>query len=334
LKIKSILDNKLNISVIIPVYNAAPFVEEAVLSALYQEETGEVILIEDGSTDNSLEICESLEKQFNIVKLFTHPNHKNMGEGESRNLGIKNASFDYITFLDSDDFFLPDRFKKTEEIFNLKLDIDGVYEAVGNFYENEDVKNQLKLNNFKAPPIITFSKKIKPSSLFENILYGFWGRFAVGGLTVKKQIFERCGFFDSRLRISPDTHMWLKMTSVGKFVAGNLISPVTMRRFHGNNTITKLSIKEKYKIKKRIFSFLHEWACITKIRKKHLAMIKYEIFYLNEYLNEKSEVFKSNIGTLNSFFSFIKKSPLYGIIALYVHVKIYFKLYYNNLKIK
>ena len=59
-----------NISVIIPVYNAAPFVGKAVESALIQPEVGEVLLIEDGSKDNSLEICKRLAEEYDKVKVL------------------------------------------------------------------------------------------------------------------------------------------------------------------------------------------------------------------------------------------------------------------------
>ncbi len=59
-------------SVIIPVYNAAAYVRHAVESALAQPETAEVILIEDGSPDNALEICENLASEFEKVKLLRH----------------------------------------------------------------------------------------------------------------------------------------------------------------------------------------------------------------------------------------------------------------------
>ena len=79
----------MQISVIIPVYNAEDFVTLAVESALAQPETGEVILIEDGSPDNSLTICQELEEKYNKVRLLRHPHGRNKGAAASRNLGMK-----------------------------------------------------------------------------------------------------------------------------------------------------------------------------------------------------------------------------------------------------
>ncbi len=92
----------MKISIIIPVYNAEKYLERAVKSALNQSETGEVILVEDDSPDNALELCMNLEEEYERVKLFRHPDGKNHGAGASRNLGIEKSDFDFIAFFDVD----------------------------------------------------------------------------------------------------------------------------------------------------------------------------------------------------------------------------------------
>jgi len=84
------------ISVIIPVFNASKFIQRAVESAIQQKEVCEVILIEDGSTDNSYQICKKISSKFDQVLLFTHENRANEGAGESRNLGIKKAKYSFF----------------------------------------------------------------------------------------------------------------------------------------------------------------------------------------------------------------------------------------------
>src|SRR5688572_18232560 len=105
------------VSVIIPVYNAEKYLRNAVESAVNLEEVGEILLIEDNSPDNALQVCLQLEKEYDKVKVHRHPNGENRGAGESRNLGIKKSSFDYIAFLDADDWYLSNRFKRCKEIF-------------------------------------------------------------------------------------------------------------------------------------------------------------------------------------------------------------------------
>ena len=98
----------MKISVIIPVYNAGKYVKSAVESALMQDETKGVILVEDGSPDNSLQVCRELAEKHEAVTLYRHPDHQNHGAGESRNFGIEKAACDYIAFLDADDLWKPD----------------------------------------------------------------------------------------------------------------------------------------------------------------------------------------------------------------------------------
>jgi len=78
----------MQISVIIPVYNASKFLEKAVYSAVSQYENAEVLLIEDGSSDNSLQICENLQTKYEKLKVYQHAGGQNMGAAATRNLGI------------------------------------------------------------------------------------------------------------------------------------------------------------------------------------------------------------------------------------------------------
>ncbi len=112
----------MNLSIIIPVYNCENYIERCVESILSQGLVDyEIILIDDGSTDNSGTICEQLALKTSFIRLY----HKaNGGAGSARNLGISNASGEYIWFIDADDFLEPNSVAK---LFNLietnKLDI-------------------------------------------------------------------------------------------------------------------------------------------------------------------------------------------------------------------
>jgi glycosyltransferase involved in cell wall biosynthesis len=113
-----------NISVIIPVYNAAKYVRKSVKSALVFDEVGEIILIENNSTNNAIEVCLELEKKYDKVKLFRYPNFESRGAAASRNFGIVKSKFEY---LDADDYFLPKRFQDASKILSDNSEIDGVY---------------------------------------------------------------------------------------------------------------------------------------------------------------------------------------------------------------
>lgn len=94
------------VSIIIAVYNAQKFLEQCVQSVLNQTYKDiEVLLINDGSTDNSANICEEFAKKDSRVRVI-HKN--NEGESATRNLGVKEARGEYITFVDNDDYVAPD----------------------------------------------------------------------------------------------------------------------------------------------------------------------------------------------------------------------------------
>lgn len=131
----------MKISVIIPVYNAENFVSHAVESALQFDEVYEVILIEDQSPDNALQICRQLSENHERVKLYQHPDKGNHGAGPSRNLGMKKATGDFLAFLDADDYFLPNRFAAEKELFK-NSEVEGVYGALGVHYYSEKAKEQ------------------------------------------------------------------------------------------------------------------------------------------------------------------------------------------------
>lgn len=90
------------VSIIIPVYNVAEYLKECLDSVINQTYKNlEILLINDGSTDNSLEICKEYSNRDSRVKVF---DIKNGGVSNARNIGIVNATGEYLSFIDGDDF--------------------------------------------------------------------------------------------------------------------------------------------------------------------------------------------------------------------------------------
>ena len=90
------------ISIIIPVYNVEKWLNKCIDSILVQSyKNFEIILVNDGSTDKSGDICDKYSKEDNRIKVF---HNKNKGLSYSRNFGVKNSNGKYVMFVDSDDF--------------------------------------------------------------------------------------------------------------------------------------------------------------------------------------------------------------------------------------
>ncbi|UYT84617.1 glycosyltransferase family 2 protein [Priestia megaterium] len=133
-----------SVSVIMPVYNSEKYVYDAVESILKQSfEDFELIIVNDGSTDNSQQICEELAKKDSRVKLITQ---QNAGISEARNTALRVAKGEYIAFADNDDFFKKDLLK--ENIYLAKKhNADVVKFGVSYYSVNETETKKVNLRN-------------------------------------------------------------------------------------------------------------------------------------------------------------------------------------------
>lgn len=133
---------KSDISIIIPAYNAASYIEDCINSVISQTKKElEIIIINDGSTDNTLEIVKKYKDK--RIKLFTT---KNNGIGKTRNMGLKKAQGKYIFFLDSDDYIAKDAMENLyKKAIDLKADI-----VVGNMLRLKD-DNSLTKDEINFP---------------------------------------------------------------------------------------------------------------------------------------------------------------------------------------
>ena len=144
------MKEKVDVSVVIPVYNAKDFLTECVESVVNQKGEDlniEIILVNDGSTDGSGDICEKLEKQYTNVIFI---DKKNSGVSDTRNTGIKRAQGKYILMLDSDDYLGDTTVSKLFEFFEEHYDeVDLVTYPI--YWDKEGKKSahpRYKANNY------------------------------------------------------------------------------------------------------------------------------------------------------------------------------------------
>jgi len=110
------------ISVIVPVYNTEKYIEKCLDSILMQEyDNYEIIVVNDGSTDNSKKIIEKYEKKYpEKIKFFSK---ENGGLSDARNYGVSKAMGEYLCFIDSDDYIAKDLFKSLEKYIDNEIDL-------------------------------------------------------------------------------------------------------------------------------------------------------------------------------------------------------------------
>jgi glycosyltransferase involved in cell wall biosynthesis len=287
---KKSLFSELNfrVSVVMPVYNGAKYVEEALSSAVHLPEVGEIVLIEDGSEDNSLEICEELSRNNEKISLYVHENNQNKGASESRNLGILKAKYDYIAFLDADDIYCENRFEKEQNIFLTQQTVDGVYSAVG--YINEPYGK-----------VFTLKRVVEPKKLFHYLLRGTYGHFHTNGITIKKEIFNKVGYFNPELLLHQDSEMWLKMAFTSTLVGGELKVPVALIRRHEGNRIW---VGQNDKTRLLVYQSFFNWVINKKISVFNLLILARKISFFQSKVLKKPFVL---VFIKNSFQALIAK---------------------------
>lgn len=252
----------MKISVIIPVYNAEKYVANAVESALQFSEVFEVILVEDKSPDNALEVCQNLAKNNDRVKLFQHPDKGNHGAGESRNLGISKSSGDFIAFLDADDFYLPNRFDSEKKLFQNPA-VEGVYNAVGISYYSEKAKEQYFEtygNKLDTVYKINAPEDVCPGQLH---MRGSFGMIHLNGLTIRKSALSKMPYlFNSELRLHQDTDFTVRLGFYSKLFTGNFAEATAMRGIHESNRISAVDTKKIKPASTRVklWESLKNWA--------------------------------------------------------------------------
>ena len=154
---------KIECSVVMPVYNAEKYLKDAIESVLNQTyKNFELIIVDDCSTDKSAEIAKSYlaDKR---VKYFK--NEQNMKVSKTRNFGVSKAQGKYVTFLDSDDVYLPTKLEKQIE-FMKKTGAKICYTAYGYLSNDGVIQNKI----FSVPEKVTFKKLLKQNVISCSIV--------------------------------------------------------------------------------------------------------------------------------------------------------------------
>jgi glycosyltransferase involved in cell wall biosynthesis len=190
------------VSIIIPAYNRAQYINQTVDSVLHQTyQNFELIVVDDSSKDGTF---EKLKHYGDRITLLVHEGHQNKGQAASINLGLSKAKGDYIAILDSDDFWELNKLEVQVEFLDANPDIGLVYcngygvDADGNRYYNiydEDPCEQNDPNRVLLDCYIL---------LPQNSL-------------VRKEVYDQVGIFNEEYRSAQDHDMLIRIAEVTKF---------------------------------------------------------------------------------------------------------------------
>jgi len=268
----------MKISVIIPFHNASSFLEKSITSVLNQEETGELILIDDHSTDNSLDLVKKLQQKDDRIIILQNCSNIS-GASISRNLGVQHASFNCIAFLDADDYFLPDRFKLDVSLFLNNPDIDAVVNSVQIKLHQGD--KQFILNSFyQHNELLGFTRSFSSVEINDYIA-GF--NLHLNGLTIRKSIFQITGGFDENLKQGEDHDFYLRLFSLNKVISADIKIAKAIYFIHTENSIQKINEAVYYRrmaAKKHFFQKISVKSIWSFKIKKWKAFLEYDFLWI------------------------------------------------------
>lgn len=255
------------ISIVVSIYNADQTISnmiESVINQTYKD--FELILINDGSTDTSLEIIKEYIQKDNRIILI---DKKNSGLTKSLNLGLKKAQGKYIARLDADDIWLPNKLEQQVAY----LEAHKEYALVGTAY-NEiddngkiiyDKQRTILLNSYED--ILNNIEKLNP--------------FFHSSVLFRREILETVGFYNETFKYTQDYEYWVRIIS--KYKVANLTQVLASRRY-SENMISIIKEKEQ-----RIFAVKSKLLAIKRLNKP-LSSYKYLINDIIVYLLPKKVI--------------------------------------------
>jgi len=288
------INNKPLVSICIPTYNGEKYIEESLNSALEQTYKNiEIIVSDDASRDNTLQIIEKKLKNSGVVYRIYH--NKPNGIGANWNNCVRKAKGDYIKFLFQDDILQPECIEKLIKVALLDKNIglvfskrEFIYNQKNDFFEDWIEKYGTLHNDWKNLQQVNDGKQLLKNciNLFDTIIKNKVGEPSV--TLLNKQIFKKIGFFNESLVQILDYEFWYRVFHKYKigFIDENLVSfrlhseQATQKNIN-NNSDYDIYPKLLYK---NIYSSLH-----PELQKKLFK--KYNIYYLN-YLKLRKNLSK------------------------------------------
>lgn len=207
------------VSCIIPVFNGARFLRDAIESVLLQTFAPvEILVADDGSTDDTPAVAASFGSR------IVHLRQANAGPSAARNLGLAHAAGSFVAFLDADDLWHPEKLRKQMARFAQRPELDLCFAHVENFWMRE---------GRDAPARTTHSSGADSVPGYVS-----------GTLLARRRAFDTVGHFDARLLHGSDTEWLLRARTHG--VIEEMLSEVLYRRrLHGGNRSLRFAARSR-----------------------------------------------------------------------------------------
>ena len=218
------MNDEPKVSIIIPTYNQSQYLEEAIESALNQTYKNiEIIIVDDGSTDNTPEVIKSFDNKIIYIQ------QKNKGASSARNTGIKKANGEYIAFLDADDMWLKNKLENQIKFIQNNPEIGllgtGCYQMI-------DMSKMIHKKIFPAKNEILQKDLIK------------YNPFIQSSVMIKKDVFNSIGLYDEKFKESEDYDLWLRIAQ--KYKVANLEQALVTKKYYAEGLSKDKDNKQLY----------------------------------------------------------------------------------------
>lgn len=275
------------VSVIVPVYNRAHLVTETVASILGQTyQNIEIILINDGSTDDSLKVVQALQQESpDVIRII---DQENQGQTVARNQGIKHARGKYVAFLDSDDLWVSGKLEWQIPLFD---------EGVGLVYGGVEFINEHGETTGFDSCDSAIQGKIYPHLLVKNRMTG-------GSVVVLREALDMVGMFDPEFRAAENWDLWLRICK--EYEARLVDKPVVKYRLHPNNMSKDVMLMQD--AKQQIMAKHCNKNSADKLVAQYSKLAEADLFYKLGVYNFSREQYGEAI---RNFARVITISPLY-----------------------
>ena len=220
------------ISVVIPCYNSAHLIVDAINSVISQTYTNwEIVIVDDGSTDDlKTAISAFTNRAIQLIR------QTNSGPSVARNRGIKNAHGEYIAFLDADDIWLPEKLEKQVRILECRKDYGLVFCDGYRWIHRKPFEACNKLSQLYATP----NEHPTLEKLFKIHM------IPTSSVLFRKSLIERCGLINEQLKGGEDFEFFLRIAAIRSI--NYLDEPLMAYRVHSNNTssvVLKNNVRER-----------------------------------------------------------------------------------------
>ncbi len=308
--------NGKKVSVIIPTYNRAKFIPDALRSIRDQNyDNIEIIIIDDGSTDNTETVVASLMKEFSNI-VFCH-NERTKGPSGARNTGMLRASGDYITFLDSDDIWLDNHLKTGLKIFEQHPVVDVLF---GDFKVVDYENNRFVYDFFSAKKVLfkLITEEIMPGvklikdNLFRALIQECF--FILGSVIIKRENLSSVVLMNESIVFSEDRDFLIRLyKECNAKVAFREETVFVLRRHDGNlanktDEAKEIAVFDERRCENEILLFL-QYFDKYKLDSSEQVIIRKEIS--SRFIN--LAYFYRKAGSFYKSFCYILKSCKYKI---------------------